>query len=195
MTSLGIFAAIASGSLPDGGVTWKINWFAVWEWIGHIADIFSLVGLPLALWGLYLAYREARLAKTASEAATTAVDKFREDLNLSTSVADFTKALSITDEIKRLIRYATFAPLPDRLCEMRLILVGIRASEIGLTEEESATFQSAIMNFRRLETKVENIIANKLTPSNVSALTQQICSDVDSLYEILTHLKNKIGVP
>jgi hypothetical protein len=195
VTYLGAISALLAQTPPDVPPSSQIDWSTVWAHVGHVADIFSLIGLPLALLGLRLAYREAQLAKTASQAATTAVQKFREDLNLSNSVADFTKALSITHEIKRLIRNTTFAPLPDRLSEMRLILVGIRASDIGLTDEESATFQSAIMNFRRLEGKVDNIIATNVIPPNISALTQPICSDVDSLHEILTHLKSKIGAP
>jgi hypothetical protein len=180
---------------PDVDTTWAIDWPVVWAHVGQIADVFSVIGLPLALLGLRFAYREAKLAKTASEAATIAVQKFREDLSLSNSVADFTKALSITDEIKRLIRNTTFAPLPDRLSEMRHILIAIRASDIGLTEVEQTTFQRAIMNFRRLEGRVDNIIASAQIPPNVSSLTQPICGDVDQLHEILTHLKSKIGAP
>jgi hypothetical protein len=192
---LGIFSAIAAATNADTNPVLKIDWGYLWEWTGHIADLFSLIGLPLALWGLSLAYREAKLAKTASQAATTAVQKFRDDLTLSNSVADFTKALSITEEIKRLIRNTTFPPLPDRLSEMRHILVALHASGLGLTDEEKTTFQGAIMNFRRLEGRIDNIIASGQVPPNISVLTQPICSDVDSLHEILTHLRSKIGAP
>jgi hypothetical protein len=98
----------------------------VWEIANRIAIVAGVFGIPLTLWGLYIAIREARIsasrsqeAKTASEAAQQAVGDFRRDLQIVTTVAEFTKALSITGEIKRLIRHRAFIPLPDRLSEMR----------------------------------------------------------------------------
>ena len=122
-----------------------------WDFVDKVAIIFSLVGFPLGILGLYLTFREAQRsaarsqeAKTASEAAQDAVHNFRQDLNLFTSVADFAKALSMTDQIKRDIRDRSFGRLPDRLSEMRQLLIAIRGSQLGLNAKQNAVFQSAI---------------------------------------------------
>lgn len=121
------------------------------------------------------------------------MENFRRDLRLATSVADFTKALAISDEIKRLIRSKTFGPLPDRLSELRRILIAIRSSDVGLSAKQRSTFQSAIVNFKKLELQVDDFTAGKQAPQNISTLTQPICDDVDLLQEILTYLQTQIG--
>ncbi|MEY2482404.1 MAG: hypothetical protein QOK24_932 [Verrucomicrobiota bacterium] len=174
---------------------------AFWTFAGRAADIFGVIGFPLALVGLRIAFNETRrakqqseLAKQASQAAQEAVEKFRQDLNLSMSVMDFARALSITDEIKRMIRSSNFLLLPDRLSEMRAILIGIHGTELGLSKKQKIIFQTAIMNSQALELTVDNIVVSNQPPQNIATLTQPICKDVDSLREILTQLKNQIGI-
>jgi hypothetical protein len=168
-----------------------------WDLADKVAAVFTLIGFPLGIIGLYLTFREAQRsaersqeAKTASEAAQDAVRNFRKDLNLFTSLADLAKALSMTDEIKRDIRDRDFNRLPDRLSGMRQLLIAIRGSNLGLSEKQNASFQSAIVNFRTLEVRFAD--DNNL-PQNITELTESICNDVDSLHEILTELKSKIG--
>lgn len=179
----------------------------MWDLANRAAIVLSLVGFPLGVLGLFLTYREAQRsatraqeastksqeAKTASEAAEDAVRNFRQDLALFTSVADFTKALSMTDEIKHLIRDGTFNRLPDRLSDMRQLLVAIREANLGLLEEQNEAFQSAIVNFRKLEVQIVADIAAGHQPGNIAELTESICNDVDSLHAILNQLKHKIG--
>ncbi len=161
-----------------------------WELADKFAIVFSLIGFPIGILAVYLTYREARRSKTASEAAQDAVRNFRRDLNLFTSVADFEKALSMTDQIKRDIRDRNFNRLPDRFSEMRQLLITIRGSDLGLNDKQNATFQSAIVTFRTLEIRFAD---NKHAPQDIAELTESICNDVDSLHEILTELKSKIG--
>jgi hypothetical protein len=189
-----VFIALAL-PLPDFG-----DGSALWTFTARVADIFGVVGFPLALIGLRIAFNEARrakqqseLAKQASQAAQEAVHKFRQDLNLSMSVMDFARALSITDEVKRMIRTKSFLLLPDRLSEMRAILIGIHGTELELNKKQKTIFQTAIMNSQALEATVDNIVVSNQVPPNIATLTQPICKDVDSLREILTHLKNQIG--
>jgi hypothetical protein len=174
-------------------IVWVFSWKIFWDVLSRTADVVALIGFPIALFGVWQAYKAAAGAKRESEAARQAVDNFRHDLNLSMSVADFTRALAISDEIKRLIRSKNFHVLPDRLSEMRRLLIAIRASDLGLSTKQKAIFQGAIVNSKRLEGQVDDIIASGNVPTEISALTQLLCDDVDSLQEILTLLQNQIG--
>jgi hypothetical protein len=170
------------------------------ENVSTIADWAGIIGIPFALIGLRLAFKEAqraahaaRAAKSASEAAVTAVQRFREDLTLINNVAEFTKALSMMDEMKRFMRHSAFVPLPDRLSETRKLLISIRLNTPGLSEDEQAIFQNTILNFQGLEKRIDRYLLKEIELKDIAAINEQVSADIDALQEILSAIRSKIG--
>lgn len=157
---------------------------------GAIASIF---GIPLALGGLYYAITEARKARSASQAAETAVNSFRNDLNLLTSVADFTRALSIAEAIKGLVQHGPPYLLPDRLSEMRHLLIAIRGTTTDLPAEQSIFLQNAIVNLNRLEGDIGESNIARIDFTISPEMFRAMIADADALHEVLTNLKNRLG--
>jgi len=164
-----------------------------WDFANKAAAIAGLVGIPLALLGLWFSFREAQKAKTASQAASRAVRRFRQDLNLINNVADFTRVLSIMEEIKRLLRGKALVPLPDRLSEMRKLLIAIRQNTPALSTEDQEVFQNAIVNFQTLEKTIDTHILNKTEPEDIASINEGVSLDIDALQKILSVIRSKIG--
>lgn len=157
------------------------------------ADIVSLIGFPLALIGLWVAIRETKKSKSAAVAAGIAVEKVRKDISLINTVSEFSSAIAILDESKRLIRHNTFAPLPDRLTQARLLLILIREKTKNLTEDQKICFQDAISDLSILEKKIEEIISKSGPLKNAPAVNENISNHIDKLYIVLISIKESIG--
>lgn len=170
--------------------------------LNRVAALAGVIGIPLTLVGLWLAFKEAqrsataaRAAKTASEAAETAVQHFRQDLSLINNVADFTKALSMMDELKRFLRHKAFIPLPDRLSDTRKLLISIRQNTPGLSEAQQKIFQNTIVNFQLLEKKVDTYLLKEIELKDIASINEGVSTDIDALQEILSALRSRIGEP
>lgn len=161
--------------------------------LSTVADIVSLVGFPLALLGLWISFREIKKSKTVVDATKSAVERVRSDISLINTVSEFSEAISILDELKRLIRHNTFAPLPDRLTQARLLLILIRAKTKGLSPEQSTCFQNAISDLSILEKKIDDIISKNVPLKNASSVNENISNHVDNLYVVLISIKESIG--
>jgi hypothetical protein len=107
-------------------------------------------------------------------------------------MSDFSKALSIIAEIKRLLLQQNLTNLVERLSEMRGLLIAIRGANADMTEAQKSAFQSCIVNSR----DIENLTVQSQAGGpavDIATVTGIISADADSLHEILTQMRVQIG--
>lgn len=160
----------------------------------------SLIGIPLAL----IAIRQARNAARRSEAesreskeaslqAKAEVERFRQELKLLSNIIDFEKALSIMDDIKSFIRHSNFAPIPDKIAGLIVLLNSIRSPTMGIGIESERTIQGSVVALRRIEDAIHRSSLAAEPPRGIVRFNKTISQQIDLLQPILIDLRNQIG--
>lgn len=160
----------------------------------NLGDWASIVGVIIAIVGFIVTIFKIRRLKSTGEKVRDAVKKVREDVLRVKTVAEFTAALSVMDEIKRLHREQAWQILPDRYAHLRKALITIKTSYSDFEEEHKRALQGAIQIFSGIEKQVENALAKDLGSSlDVPKLNRLVSEKIDSLQEVLIKIQDKIG--
>ncbi len=165
-----------------------------------IGSFASIIGIPLALIGVFLSYRaakksalEAESSKDASLFARSEVEKFRNDIKLLAQVVDFERALNIMDDIKLFMRSGIYRQVPERISSLILLLNKVRSPSMGMSDENSAVIQESVTELRKIEEFVERFQNSADFDQQTSSLNRRISNQIDKLYPIMNDLKNQIG--
>lgn len=121
-------------------------------------DLLTLVSLGLTLIGFGFTIVNVLRAKRAAKAAQDAVDDVRGDILRIDTVAEFSSALRVMEEIKRLQRQKMWDILPDRYASLRQSLVEIRGANTDLPDHQKAALQSSIVTIRGIENQIEKAL-------------------------------------
>lgn len=165
---------------------------ALRQWAGPWGDLASVTGLLLALAGFIITIVVVYRSKSAAQRAREAADETKAILLRANAIADFSAALTIMDEIRRLQRAAAWAVLPDRYSSLREKLMTILASHPLMSEAQRLSVTEALEGIRRLEHRVEGSLAAATPPPNPAKLNQVIGSHLDTLRGVLTTLRGEI---
>ncbi len=156
-------------------------------------NILSIAGILIALVGFFLTIRAARKSRTAAQQAEQAVQRMRDDIRKYDTVAEFSTALSIMEEIKRLHREGAWKVLPDRYSTLRQLLISIRATNPSLSNKQKEIMQNALMHFTGIERQVEKVNATNQIPPSIPRLNSIVSNQIDGLKSILVDIRNTIG--
>jgi len=159
----------------------------------NLGDWASILGVIIVFVGFFLAIYKIRRLKSTAEAVRNGVGKVREDVLRVKTVAEFSAALSVMDEIKRLHRQQAWQVLPDRYAHLRKALITIKTSNSDLEQEQKTALQGAIQIFSGIEGQVENALAKDIGSLDVPKLNRLISKQIDSLQEVLIEIQDKIG--
>ena len=156
-------------------------------YIGLAGLLVSSAGFTVSIW---LICQSKSAAKRAAHAATEA----REAIKAAVAVADFSSAIAIVDEAKRLHRIRSLkalATLPDRYASLRRLLTGIPIAKRDLPTAHRSLIQSAIHQARILEQMVEEALVSSEKRRELSGpRANEILSGVsDNLHAIVTQLQ------
>ncbi len=159
----------------------------------HLGDVASILGFFVSLvgfsWTILLAWR----SKKAAEMAQAEVRSVKQAIARSSTIADFSAAITTMNEIKRLHRVEAWVILPDRYAALRNMLLSIRSMNPDLREEYRTVIQNALQQFNDIEKAVErSLVSNK--PLNRARLNAIVSVQVDRLIEILEEIKRDRGV-
>lgn len=157
-----------------------------------IGDYASLLGLVISVVGFFFTIKTSLKTRDAAKQASVAVVSMREDLRKGETVADFSSALAIMDEIKRMHRTGSLNLLPDRYSQLRRFLVSIRSSNPLLSEEDQKIIQGAIAQFSSIERSVEKALEQN---GSVSAAKSNslVSKQYESIQELLVRIKSEIN--
>jgi hypothetical protein len=170
------------------------SWWALLDWftLADVANWASIVGIFITLVGFGFTIRNTLKSKTAAERAELAARQTRESIHLFETVVDFSAAISVLEEIKRLHRLEQWILLPDRYTALRRHLISIRASAPGLTDAHAVALQTALTNVQSIERAVERAHRNP-DSLNAAKFNAALSVDLDNLITALTELKARGG--
>ena len=156
--------------------------------LGDLASIvgvaISIVGFVLTVWGVL----KSRKAAERAEAAATAA---RDSIRIFDTTVDFASAITTLEELRRAHRAGQWPILPDRYAAVRKLLINVRASNPGLSEQQNKVIQQSLANLAVLEQTVERGLVAKSDPANPAKLNQILSQDIDELVAIFAELKMK----
>lgn len=157
----------------------------------RIGDYAGLIGLVISLVGFFVTIKTSLNTRAAAAQASAAVESMRGDLRKGDTVADFSSALAIMDEIKRMHRSPTLHLLPDRYTQLQRFLVSIRSSNPLLTDADLRSIQSAIVQFASLERLVERAleVEGSVSPAKMNSL---VSKQSEAIQEVLVRIKSEI---
>lgn len=160
----------------------------------HWGDIASVVGVIISLIGFAVTIWGVLRSKTAAQRAKEEVTKVQETILKVDLVMEFSEAVTIIDEIKRLHRAAAWGILPDRYSALKRILISIRSANPDMSDTHKTSVQSAIQNFTDIEKKVERALTSQTSPPNVAKLNEIVSLQLDKLNEVLAAIKQEVRV-
>lgn len=160
----------------------------------HWADVFGIVGFPLAIWGIVIAVSDARKAKSAAETAQAEVQKLRQTLTRLDSVANLADAVAIMEEIKRSHRNDLWDNLLlDRYSALRRKLIAVKVSHVDTNKDYEPAIQNAIVQFRKIEVQVEQSLKGTADRPTTAKLNAIISVETDKIDAVLNAMKQDIG--
>ncbi len=108
------------------------------------------------------------------------------------TVADFSAAIVIMEEIKRLHRTGQLDMLLDRYAALRKTLIGVRRLSPMTDESKETLIQSAITTLSTIEGVVEKSRADGTLP-NFVRLNRVLSNDIDRLHAVLVDMTISAG--
>jgi len=161
--------------------------------IYRVGDYAGLIGLVISIVGFFFTIKASLNSKEAAKQASAAVLAMRGDLRKGDTVADFSSALAIMDEIKRMHRSPNLHLLPDRYSQLRKFLVSIRSSNPLLTEVDQQSIQSAITQFSSLERFVERALEDGGAMSSAK-MNSLVSKQSEVILELLVRIKTEMDL-
>jgi len=159
----------------------------------HWGDIASVVGVVVSLIGFAITIWGVLRSKTAAQKAKEEVSNVRETISRLDTAMEFSAALTMMDEIKRLHRAAAWIMLPDRYSALKRLLISIRTTNLDLADEHQAVLQGAIQHFTDLEKKVERALASNGSPPNVATVNEIVSAQLDKMSEVISAIRREVG--
>jgi hypothetical protein len=169
-------------------------WAQLLSWIRNyqVGDLASIAGVAISLVGFAITVIAVRKSRSAAQAAAQAARDTASKIRLLESVVDFSAAIAILEEIKRLQREKLWMHLPDRYATIRKLLITLRGTNSNLNDGQESVVQRAVTNLRDMEEAVERFLgggAAVKAPKFNSIISQ----DVDDLLAVLIELKAAQG--
>lgn len=158
----------------------------------RIGDYAGILGLIISVVGFFITIKTSLNTRAAAAQASAAVESMKGDLRKGDTVADFSSALAIMDEIKRMHRSSSLHLLPDRYSQLRRFLVSIRSSNPLLSDVDQGSIQSAIAQFSALERTVEKALEEDRTVS-AARMNSLVSKHSETIQELLVRIKSEIA--
>lgn len=158
----------------------------------RIGDYAGLIGLVISVVGFFFTIKASLNSKEAAKQASAAVESMRDDLRKGDTVADFSSALAVMDEIKRMHRSPNLHLLPDRYSQLKRFLISIRSSNPLLSDADQRSIQSAIVQFSSLERLVETALEENGAVS-AARMNSLVSKQSETIQELLVRIKSEIS--
>lgn len=154
----------------------------------HIGDLASVSGVAISIVGFLVTVWNVRRSKSAAERAEGAANDARRMIRDYETLADFSAAIAIMEEIKRLHRVGQADPLLDRYAALRKVLTEVRKMSPSVNEAMDQTIQSAITTLAAMEDQVERSRASGASPDFVR-LNRALSREIDELHAVFVDMK------
>jgi hypothetical protein len=122
--------------------------------IDLIGDVASIVGLLVTVGGFWLALRQIRKSRSASEQARDVAESVRGQILQMNAIQEINAASKAFEEIRRLHKWKSWDALPDRYTALKQLLISIKERTPNLSDAQKAQIQGAIQQISNLEIAV-----------------------------------------
>src|SRR4051794_27728609 len=108
------------------------------QWIAeyHVGDLASIAGVFITIVGFFVTLLNVWRSRSAAERAEMAANDARRMIRSYETVAEFSSAITLMEEIKRLHRSRQLEMLPDRYAALRKALIGVRRLAPSIRESQ-----------------------------------------------------------
>ena len=157
-------------------------WSATW------GDLATLVGILVSLGGLGWAIKEARGARTASEAARAAASETRDQIAHHLQTVDLQRAIGLIERIKTLHdngRWEASTELYQTLSEMLSDVIARCPENQADGREKLMTARSTI---RQIENRVRQRVSRPITENDRARWNRRLSSIQSDLEELASNL-------
>lgn len=158
----------------------------------HIGDLASVTGVAISIVGFLITVWNVRRSKSAAEHAEAAANDARRIIRGYQALSDFSAAIAIMEEIKRLHRIGQIDPLLDRYSALRKVLIEVRKMSPSANQAMDQTIQSAITTLGAMESLVERSRAAG-APPNFVRLNLLLSREIDELHAVFIDMKLSDG--
>lgn len=162
--------------------------FLDWESRNHVGDLAGIAAVVISLFGFFFTLRGVRRSKQAAEKAKEAAEAAKNSIELFETVVDVARVIEILEEIKTLHRLRQWVLVPSKYATMRRMLISLRATSAPLSEEDLTTIQSALVNLRTMEEKVDRALQTEGALDG-ARFNRVVSNDIDGLSATLAALK------
>jgi hypothetical protein len=161
----------------------------LWISENHLGDLASLAGVAISIVGFIATVWNVRRSKSAAERAEAAANEARRMIRDYETVSEFSAAIAIMEEVKRLHRAAGHVDvLLDRYAALRKVLIEVRKLSPSIDEQMDTKIQSAITTLATMEDLVERSRSDGSSP-NFVRLNRLLSRDIDDLQAVLVDMK------
>ena len=129
--------------------------------------------------------------KTAAVAARQAAEGTKAQLSRVNTLGEFSSAIAMMDEIKRLHRARAWELVPDRYSMLRRLLASIQTLNPDLTEEQKTILSGAAVQFRTswsIRLKPARA-ANRFTELNLARFNRIVTQQLDELDKVMLSIR------
>ncbi|MGH7036604.1 MAG: hypothetical protein ACREE1_00465 [Stellaceae bacterium] len=152
----------------------------------YIGGLASLAGVAISIIGFIVTVWNVRRSKSAAERAEAAADAARQAMRSYQTLSDFSAAVAMMEEIRRLhrVEQPNLYQFLERYSAARTALIGVRKLSPALSDGMQTQIQSAIMTLSMIEKVVERARAEGSSP-DFAELNHRLSVEIDSLHSVL----------
>lgn len=161
-----------------------LNWITE----NHIGDLASVAGVIISLIGFAVTVWNVRRSKSAAERAEAAAHEARRGIRIYETVSEFSAAIAIMEELKRLHRLRASDMLLDRYSALRKALITVRRLSPSMDEGIGTKIQNAVTSLAVMEHQLETSRSRGSSPDFVR-LNRVLSRDIDELHAILVEMR------
>src|SRR4051794_34857305 len=160
------------------------------QWIteNHVGDLASIAGVFITIVGFFLTLWNVWRSRSAAERAEIAANDARRMICSYETVAEFSSAITLMEEIKRLHRSRQLEMLPDRYAALRKTLIGVRRLAPSIQDSQDTKLQTATTTLTTIEGAIEKSIHGGSHP-DYARLNRLLSRDIDALHAVLIDIK------
>jgi hypothetical protein len=161
-----------------------LNWIAE----NHVGDLASLAGVAISVGGFIVTVWNVRRTRSAAERAEAAANEARRVVRGYETVSEFSAAIAIMEEVKRLHRAGQIDMLLERYAALRKVLIGVRKLSPSIDDSMAMKIQNAIATLATMEDLVEKS-RSEASPPNFVRLNRLLSRDIDDLHSVLVDMQ------
>ncbi len=158
-------------------------------WSGTWGDIATIVGIMVSLGGLGWAIKEARGARTASEAAKAAASETRDEVASHLQAVDLQRAIGLIERVKTLHDNDRWEASREHYPTLRAMLSDV----IARCPEDQAGVREKLATARTIVGDMENFVRPRVSRAIPERDRSRLNQSLNDIQSVLEELASNVG--